>query len=67
MVNEQDIPHETMNAQTPPASSQQGGPVHKKIDYWGYLVLAAGIGAFSWGLVSAVGTGWGYWEYTSGL
>jgi len=67
MVNEQDIPHETMNAQTPPASSQQGGPVHKKIDYWGYLVLASGIGAFSWGLVSAVGTGWGYWEYTSGL
>lgn len=67
MVNEQDIPHETMNTQTPPASSQQGGPVHKKIDYWGYLVLAAGIGAFSWGLVSAVGTGWGYWEYTSGL
>ena len=67
MVNAQDIPHETMNAQTPPASSQQGGPVHKKIDYWGYLVLAAGIGAFSWGLVSAVGTGWGYWEYTSGL
>jgi hypothetical protein len=67
MVNEQDIPHETMNTQTPPASSQQGGPVHKKIDYWGYLVLASGIGAFSWGLVSAVGTGWGYWEYTSGL
>ena len=67
MVNEQDIPHETMNAQTPPASAQQGDTVRKSVDYWGYIVLAAGVGALLWGLVSAVGTGRGYWEYTSGL
>ena len=67
MVNEQDIPHETMNAQASPASSQQGEPVGKTVDYWGYIVLAAGVGALISGLVSAVGTGWGFWEYTSGL
>ena len=66
-MNEQDIPHETMNAQASPASPQLGEPVSKKIDYWGYIVLAAGVGALFWGLVSAVGTGWGFWEYTSGL
>ena len=67
MVNEQDIPHETMNAQKPPASSQQGEPVRKTVDYWGYVVLAVGVGALISGLVAAVGTGWGFWEYTSGL
>jgi hypothetical protein len=56
-----------MNAQASPASPQQAEPVLKKIDYWGYIVLAAGVCALFWGLVSAVGTGWGYWEYTSGL
>ena len=66
-MNEQDIPHETMNAQASPASPQPGEPVLKKIDYWGYVVVAAGLGALIWGLVSAVGTGWGFWEYTSGL
>lgn len=66
-MNEQDIPHETMNAQASPASPQPGEPVLQKTDYWGYIVLAAGVGALFWGLVSAVGTGWGYWEYTSGL
>ncbi len=67
MVNDQQIPQDTMNAQASPASPQLGEPVPKKIDYWGYIVLAAGVGALFWGLVSAVGTGWGYWEYTSGL
>jgi hypothetical protein len=67
MVNDQEIPQDTNNAQASPASPQPGEPVLKKIDYWGYVVLAAGVGAFIWGLVSAVGTGWGYWEYTSGL
>lgn len=67
MVNEQDIPHETMNAQASPASPQHAEPVLQKTDYWGYIVLAAGVGALFWGLVSAVGTGWGFWEYTSGL
>ena len=67
MVNEHDIPHETMNAQASPASPQLGEPVRKTVDYWGYIVLTAGVGALISGLVSAVGTGWGYWEYTSGL
>ena len=67
MVNEQDIPHETMNAQASPASPQPGEAVLKKTDYWGYIVLAAGVGALISGLVSAVGTGWGFWEYKSGL
>ncbi len=67
MVNDQEIPQDTNNAQASPASPQLGEPVPKKIDYWGYIVLAAGVGALFWGLVSAVGTGWGYWEYTSGL
>ncbi|WP_333570193.1 DUF1499 domain-containing protein [Sphingorhabdus sp.] len=67
MVNDQDIPQDTNNAQAFSASPQQGEPVPQKTDYWGYIVLAAGVGALFWGLVSAVGTGWGFWEYTSGL
>ncbi|MCE2729393.1 MAG: DUF1499 domain-containing protein [Sphingomonadaceae bacterium] len=67
MVNDQDIPQDTNNAQAFSASPQQGEPVLQKTDYWGYIVLAAGVGALFWGLVSAVGTGWGFWEYTSGL
>lgn len=67
MVNEQEIPQDSNNAQVSPASSQQGEPDGKKIDYWGYIVLAAGLGALISGLVSAVGTVWGFWEYTSGL
>ena len=65
MVNDQQIPQDTNNAQASPASPQLGEPVRKTVDYWGYIVLAAGVGALFWGLVSAVGTGWGYWEYTS--
>ncbi len=67
MVNDQDIPQDTNNAQAFSASPQQGEPVLKTIDYWGYIVLSAGVGALIWGLASAVGTGWGFWEYTSGL
>ncbi len=66
-MNDQEIPQDSNNAQVSPASSQQGEPDGKKIDYWGYIVLAAGLGALISGLVSAVGTGWGFWEYTSGL
>ena len=67
MVNDQEIPQDTNNAQASSASPQLGDPVRKSVDYWGYIVLAAGVGALLWGLVSAVGTGRGYWEYTSGL
>lgn len=66
-MNEQEIPQDTNNAQAFSASPPLGEPVRKKIDYWGYIVLSAGVGALIWGLVSAVGTGWGFWEYTSGL
>ena len=67
MVNDQDIPRDSNNAQASPASPQLGEPVRKTVDYWGYIVLTAGLGALISGLVSAVGTGWGFWEYTSGL
>lgn len=67
MVNEQEVPHETNGAQASPVSPQPVAPVRNKIDYWGYLVLIAGVGALVWGFVAAVGTGWGLWEYTSGL
>ena len=66
-MNDQEIPQDTNNAQASPASPQLGEPVRKTVDYWGYIVLAAGVGALLWGLVSAVGTGRRYWEYTSGL
>jgi hypothetical protein len=36
-------------------------------DIFGYLVLITGVGALVWGAVAAVGTGWGFWAYTSGL
>lgn len=38
-----------------------------KLDYQGYLVLVAGVGALVWGFIAAVGTGWGFWAYQSGL
>ena len=66
-MNEQEVPHETSGAKASPASTQPVAPVRTKIDYWGYLVLIAGVGALVWGFVAAVGTGWGLWEYTSGL
>ena len=66
-MNEQEVPHETSGAKASPASTQPVAPVRTKIDYWGYLVLIAGVGALVWGFVAAVGTGWGLWEFTSGL
>ena len=67
MVNDQDVPQDTSEATMSPAQDQFAQPTRIKKDYAGYLVLIAGIGALVWGLVSAVGTGWGFWEYTSGL
>jgi Protein of unknown function (DUF1499) len=66
-LNDQEIPTETVeNVATAPSATV---PLteKKKFDFQGTLVLAAGAGALVWGLVSAVGTGWGFWEYTSGL
>jgi Protein of unknown function (DUF1499) len=50
-----------------PYSAMPASAAKMKFDFQGNLVLAAGVGAFVWGLVSALGTGWGLWEYTSGL
>ena len=36
-------------------------------DWRGKLVLVAGVGAVLWGLVSAIGTGWGLWSWRTGL
>lgn len=68
-MNEQEIPADPIGTPPPaaPASSGSVALEKKKFDFQGSLVLAAGVGAFVWGLVSAVGTGWGLWEYTSGL
>ena len=67
MVNNQEVPHETPEATVSPFPAQSTTPVRAKRDIFGYLVLIAGVGALVWGFVSAVGTGWGFWEYTSGL
>ncbi len=68
-MNEQEIPADPIGTRSPAAtaSSDSVALEKKKFDFQGNLVLAAGVGAFVWGLVSAVGTGWGLWEYTSGL
>lgn len=67
MVNDQEVPHETPDTTVSPAPAQPAALPAAKKDYAGYLVLIAGVGALVWGLVSAVGTGWGFWAYTSGL
>lgn len=68
-MNEQEIPAESVEAPPQTASFAPATPAvgKRKFDFQGNFVLAAGIGAFVWGLVSALGTGWGLWEYTSGL
>ena len=67
MVNNQEVPQETLDPTVSPAPTQPTALPSAKKDYAGYLVLIAGVGALVWGLVSAVGTGWGFWAYTSGL
>lgn len=72
-MNEQEIPAEPVATRSespasPPTTSPAVSPVAtSKFDWQGNLVLAAGVGAFVWGLISALGTGWGFWEYASGL
>jgi Protein of unknown function (DUF1499) len=72
-VNEQEIPTETVEAppvsdpSTPIPGPSTPVPVAKKRDIQGTLILMAGVGALVWGLISALGTGWGFWEYPSGL
>ena len=72
-MNEQEIPTESTEAATAHDPSTQvpepstSVPVAKKRDVQGKLILMAGVGALIWGLISALGTGWGFWSYTSGL
>lgn len=65
-MSEQDIPTETAEA-VPPQTPASTAPVAKKRDIQGTVILLAGVGALLWGLIAALGTGWGFWEYTSGL
>jgi hypothetical protein len=66
-VNEQEIPSQA--AEDIAAADPLPSPVadRKSRDIQGTLILIAGVGALVWGLISALGTGWGLWEYTSGL
>ena len=66
-MNDQEIPAETVENVATAPSTTVPPTEKKKFDFQGTLVLAAGAGSLVWGLVSAVGTGWGFWEYTSGL
>lgn len=71
-MSEQEIPVEPVEAApqattySPPSPETAVLPKNR-FDFQGNLVLAAGIGAFFWGLISALGTGWGFWDYPTGL
>ena len=62
-MTDQEAPQAASEATLAPAPAQPRPPR----DILGYLVLITGVGALGWGAVAAVGTGWGYWGYTSGL
>lgn len=62
-MTDQEAPQLAPEATSSSASAQ---PRAQK-DILGYLVLIAGLGALVWGAVSAIGTGWGFWDYKSGL
>jgi len=66
-VDEQEIPAETVESVTTPNPPLSPVAAKKPLDIQGTVILIAGIGAFIWGLISALGTGWGFWDYTSGL
>lgn len=66
-MNEQDEPAETPEAIVSADKNVVSNATTAKADFAGNLVLLAGAGALLWGSLSAVGTGWGLWAYTSGL
>jgi hypothetical protein len=66
-LTDQDAPNAAPDATISAASMHLAAPARGRNDIWGYLVLVAGVGALAWGAIAAVGTGWGFWEYTSGL
>jgi len=68
MSSDQERAAEPVDATVTPHDGLGGAATTKaKPDYQGYVVLIAGVGALVWGFVSAVGTGWGFWAYQSGL
>jgi hypothetical protein len=62
-LTDQEAPQLAPEATSSPASTQP----RAQRDILGYLVLIAGVGALVCGAVAAVGTGWGFWDYKSGL
>ncbi|MBL0925259.1 MAG: DUF1499 domain-containing protein [Sphingomonadaceae bacterium] len=70
-MNEQDIPPQATQPQPNPEPQSPVPPTvtgpERRFDWQGTLILLAGVGSLLWGLFSALGTGWGFWEYTSGL
>ncbi len=68
-MSEQEIPVEAVEPQveTAPPSPETAPASATKFDFQGTLVLLAGGGALLWGLIAALGTGWGFWNYTTGI
>jgi hypothetical protein len=66
-VDEQTIPEEAVESVAVPNPPPSPVTAKRPLDIQGTLILIAGVGALVWGLISALGTGWGFWEYTSGL
>ena len=68
-MNEQDIPTEVVDTPPSPPAATIAPAISKPAgrDWQGLLVVIAGVGALLWGLVSAVGSGWGLWEWSRGL
>lgn len=68
-MSEQEIPVDPVEPQVenaPPSPVAEAART-KKFDLQGTLVLMAGGGALLWGLIAALGTGWGFWNYTTGI
>lgn len=73
-MNEQDIPTESGQVSS---SSADASSATAKVaatsakpegrDWQGSFILVTGAGALLWGLLSALGAGWGLWDWTSGL
>jgi hypothetical protein len=68
-MNEQDIPTEVADTPPSPTAATVAPVMPKPVgrDWQGMIVLTAGVGALIWGLFSAIGVGWGFWEWSSGL
>lgn len=68
-MNEQDIPTEAVDIPPSPPTASVTPITPKPVgwDWQGVIVLTAGVGALVWGLMSALGAGWGLWEWSRGL